>query len=92
MDVKACTEAEKLAFHVPGTKHEPIMYGIFGIFVGYITALTFGTCTDFPIERIETTMNSAVVVGFAVSFAFFWLLSRQRQKVLKAEYSENRSR
>jgi len=89
MDAKACTEAEKLASYAPSAKYEPGVYGVFGVFVGYITVLTLGTFTDFPIERFEKTMNGAVVVGFAVPYACFWLLGRRHLKLLKAEYSEN---
>jgi hypothetical protein len=86
MDAQACTEAEKLASSAPGAKYEPGVYGVFGVFVGYITVLTFGTLTDFSVERMERTMNIAVVVGFAVPYACFWLLSRRNLKALKAEY------
>jgi len=80
MDAKACTEAEKLAPYAPSAKYELGVYGSFGVFAGYITVLTFGTLTDFPVERMERTMNIAVVVGFAVPYACFWLLSRRHLK------------
>ena len=89
MDTKPCTEAEKLAYYAPSAKCEPSVYGVFGVFVSYITVLIFGAFTDFPIERIERTMNGTVVVGFAVPYACFWLLSRRHLKALKAQYSEN---
>ena len=89
MDAQACTEAEKVASYAPSAKYEPGVYGGFGVFVGYITVLTFGAFADFPVERIERTMNGAVVVGFAVPYACFWLLSHRHLKAVKAEYSEN---
>ena len=89
MDAQACTEAEKVASYAPSAKYEPGVYGGFGVFVAYITVLARGALSNFPIEKFEAAMNAAVIVGFAVPYACFWLLSRRHLKVLKAEYSEN---
>ena len=53
MDAQAYDEAKLASGYARCLKYEPGVYGGFGLFVGYITVLTFGAFTDFPVERIR---------------------------------------
>jgi len=89
MDAQAYREAKLASGYARCLKYEPGVYGGFGVFVAYITVLARGALSNFPMENFEAAMNAAVIVGFAVPYACFWLLSRRHLKAVKAEYSEN---
>ena len=73
MGALACHRALGVSFkYAPGPKNEPGAFGVAGLLIVYLVALTVGIIEDFSIEKFEAAMNSAAIAGFAVLCAAFW--------------------
>jgi hypothetical protein len=90
MDAEAYCEAKLASGYARCPKYEPGVYGTFGLFVAYITVLALGAFAHFPMEKLEAAMNSAVIAGFVVPYAYFRHLRRRHLKAFHAEYEKLR--